>query len=221
MSNAFEVIQKQRKEMNLLQREMELEERNLHVLELNYKDTCRSKIGKENSRSISYQLNLWIKNMEHKEKLSNLLFVSLEKSFNKFKEYIFDKYSSNNKKRIEFKKLFSNKNYVDDCIRIMKHKIYDFKTEESIKTIENGFVSPAANRIALKMHYQKKLRSFYHESINSSYKTVSNYSFPENATIDDLERIVDKIVNKVANKKLDKIFKIEDKRLEKEDNLLN
>jgi hypothetical protein len=214
MSNTYDVIQRQRKERNLLQREMEAEERYLHVLSLTYKDTCQSGIGKNNSQSISIQLNHWIKSMSKKEQLSSLLFVSLDKSLEKFEKYVLDKYSSNKSKSAEFKSLFNNDDYRNDCKRIMIHKIYDFKLDETINNLESGFVSPKAHSIVAFNQQRKEIRSAAHEGMASAYKRLNGPVLP-----DDLEDMMYNTFERVFNKHLGDLFEINKNQIDSRDHL--
>lgn len=214
MSNTYDLIQRQRKERNLLQKEMEAEERYLHVLSLTYRDTCQSSIGENNSQSISIQLNHWIKSMSKKEQLSSLLFVSLDKSLEKFEKYVLDKYSSNRSKAAKFKSLFNNQNYRDDCKRIMIHKVYDFKLDETINNLESGFVSPKAHSIVAFNQQRKEIRSAAHEGMASAYKKLNGPVLP-----DDLEEMMYSTFERVFNKHLSELFSVNKNQLNERDDL--
>lgn len=192
MSNAYDIIQRQRKERNLLQREMESEERYLHILSLTYTETCQSRIGKSNAQSIAQQINLWQKTLTESQKKNKLLLVELNDSFHDFKEYILEKYKSNTSKLNEFEALFDQEDYKKDCKRIMIHKIYDYKLNQSIKDFEDGFISPRAHSIAIVNQEIKKVRKFAHEAVNSTYRRLNAPKLPdsiENMIYENIQRI--------------------------------
>lgn len=197
MSNSFEIIQQQRKEMNLLQKEIEAEERYLHILSMTYRETCRSKIGKENSRSIAQQLNIWIKNLSESQKKNMLLLVELDNTLSKFREYILNKYEGNAKRKNKFEELFSNINYCKDVKRIMIHKIYDYKLEQSLNNFENGFVSPKAHSICALNQQMKEVRNAAHEGMATAYRNLTGPTLP-----DDIEKTIEQIFERVVKKKL-------------------
>ena len=202
MLDRYEVIQRQRKERNLLQAETEAEERYLHVLSMTYKETCQSAVGKNECRSIVSQINHWVKDLSNKEKRAYLLFVSLDESLSKLKEYIFDKYSKNSKKLDRFQILFSNQDYVNDCKRLMIHKIYDFKLEQSVNNFESGFVSPRAHSMVALNQQKKQIRTAAHEGLASAYKKLNGYVLP-----DDIEMMMYQTFEKVVQDHIKGNFK--------------
>lgn len=202
MSNSFEIIQQQKKERNLLMQEMEAEERFLHILSLSYTKTCRSKIGKDNALSIAQQLNNWIDSLPKSQKRNKLLLVELENSLTEFKKYIFNKYKHNKKQNSRFKNLFAREDYLKDVKRIMVHKIYEFKLEQSLENFESGFVSPRAHSICALNEQKKEIRSAAHEGMASAYKKLNGPVLPkslENMMYKTFERVFDERIGKYFN----------------------
>lgn len=219
MSNTYEIIQRQRKERNLLQREKEAEERYLPVLELTFKETCRTRIGKDQALSISSQLNNWIKSLSDKQKRNKLFFVELDNAVEEFKNYVLEKYKSNKKMRNKFEALFSQEDYVIDCRRILAHKIYDYKTNQSLNNPENGFLSATAYRVAMTNHLEKELRKLAHEGMASSIKRLNAPKLP-----DDIERMLIDNFSRLFVKYLDEFMNTQKQNLlseEKRADLLN
>ncbi|KXS40003.1 MAG: hypothetical protein AWU54_2147 [Candidatus Frackibacter sp. T328-2] len=185
MSSTYEIIQKQRKERNLLQREKEAEERYLPVLEMTLRDTCRTKIGRQNYRSIASQLNSWIKSLSKEQKRNKLFFVELDTAIEEFKSHVLEKYKSNKSQRNKFESLFSQEGYIKDCRRILAHKIYDYKTDQSLNNPDNGFLSATAYRVAMTNHLERELRKLAHEGMASTIKKLNAPRLP-----DDIEKMV-------------------------------
>jgi hypothetical protein len=198
MSSTYEIIQKQRKERNLLQREKEAEERYLPVLEMTYRETCLTKIGKDNSRSIASQLNNWIKSLSENQKKNKLFFVEIEEAIEEFEAYVLEKYKSNKNQRNKFQALFSQDNYINDCKRILLHKIYEYKTDQSLNNPENGFLSATAYRNAMTNHLEKEIRKLAHEGMASSIKRLNSPRLPddiEGMLIDNFSRLLVKYLD--------------------------
>jgi hypothetical protein len=198
MSNTYEIIQRQRNERNLLQREKEAEERYLPVLEMTYRETCLTKIGKDNSRSIASQLNNWIKSLSENQKKNKLFFVEIEEAIEEFEAYVLEKYKSNKNQRNKFQALFSQDNYINDCKRILLHKIYEYKTDQSLNNPENGFLSATAYRNAMTNHLEKEIRKLAHEGMASSIKRLNSPRLPddiEGMLIDNFSRLLVKYLD--------------------------
>lgn len=199
MLTSFDIIQQQRRERNLLQQEIEAEERYLHILALSYYKTCMSKVGRDNSKSIAQQLNYWIESLSDDQKRNKLLLVELENSLTDFKNYIFIKYEKNKKQKAKFEELFADQEYINDVKRIMIHKIYDYKLEQSLRNFENGFVSPRAHSVCALNQQMKEIRSAAHEGMASAYKKLNGPVLPdsiENMMLETFERVIDKRINK-------------------------
>jgi hypothetical protein len=219
MSNTYEIIQRQRKERNLLQREKEAEERYLPVLEMTYKETCLTEIGKAYSRSIAIQLNNWIKSLSESQKKNKLFFVELEAAIREFKTYVLEKYKNKENKRNEFEALFSNEDYIKDCKRILLHKIYDYKVDQALNNPKNGFLSSTAYRNAMTNHFQKEIRKLVHEGTASSIKKLNS---PEST--DDIEKMLVENFTRLLVKYLDQFMKTQEQNLlndESRNDLLN
>lgn len=202
MLTSFEIIQNQRKERNLLQQEIEAEERYLHVLSLSYYKTCRSKIGRDNSKSIAQQLNYWIDSLTDEQKKNKLLMVELDNSLDEFRKYIFIKYENNLNQRNKFESLFIDQDYVNDVKRILIHKIYDYKLDQSLRNFENGFASPRAHSICALNQQKKEIRSAAHEGMASAYKKLNGPILPES-----IENMMYQTFERVIDQRIDKFFK--------------
>jgi len=210
MSNTYEIIQRQRRERNLLQREKEAEERYLPVLEMTFKETCRTRIGKSNYRSIASQLNNWIKSLSDKQKRNKLFFVELDTAVEEFKNYVLEKYKTNKKQKNKFESLFSQPDYISDCKRILAHKIYDYKTDQSLNNPDNGFLSSTAYRVAMTNHLEKEIRKLAHEGMASTVKKLNSPRLPN-----DLEQMVINNFKRLLVNHLDKFM------LAQKQNMLN
>lgn len=208
MSNTYDVIQRQKRERNLLQREMEAEERYLPVLEMTFKETCRTRVGKNNHRSIASQLNNWIKSLSDKQKRNKLFFVELDIAVEEFKSYVLEKYKTNKKQRNKFEALFAQPDYISDCRRILAHKIYDYKTDQSLNNPENGFLSSTAYRVAMTNHLEKEIRKLAHEGMASSIKKLNAPKLP-----DDIEQMLIDNFNRLFIKYLDEFMNVQKQNL--------
>lgn len=208
MSNTYEIIQRQRNERNLLQREKEAEERYLPVLEMTYRETCLTQIGKDNSRSIASQLNNWIKSLSESQKKNKLFFVELEEAIEEFEAYVLEKYKSNKNQRNKFQALFSQNNYIKDCKRILLHKIYEYKTDQSLNNPENGFLSATAYRNAMTNHLEKEIRKLAHEGMASSIKRLNSPRLP-----DDIEGMLIDNFSRLLVKYLDQFMEVQKQNL--------
>jgi len=168
-SNLFNLMLQQQNQQQEFQIEKNLEEHYLFVLALTDKDVCLSDLGKDESRSITSQINNWKKEMADQEQNSNFLFISLENSYEKFKKYVLGKYSG--KKADKWKLKFDNEGFVTDVKRLLITRIYRHKYELAMNGKGGFFSGQAHNQMQLIETY-KHVRSLAHEAANRTVKYI-------------------------------------------------
>lgn len=189
----FELLKLQVTQQDFLTVEKELEKSNIHVIQLNDKDIPKGHKAKKDSRSITSQLRLWINTLSEEEKDHNLFFGGIDEAFEKFRDYVLNKYKG--KKGLEWEIKFQDEQYVEDVKKLMMSRIYDHKAKRE------SFVSGDAYN-----HYQvnlllKNSRKFSHESVGRMKKVLESkgdYTFSEK----ELQMLIIESIESVLNREL-------------------
>lgn len=203
----------QKSQMEALKVERDNEEAHLYVIRLNLHEVTQTSKGKEDSRSINIQIINFIKTLTEDEKDNNLTFIGLDETFDKFKDYLQEKYKGSQK--TEWIEKLSIPSYESDVKRVFMSKIYDHKAQRTIEG-QNFFFSPTAHN-----HYQhnnilKEQRATMHEALgrfNKNLEGKNTASIPK----EELQMLMDNSVEKVMNKRFPNMLP----NRKNEDNLLN